>query len=208
MDALPLPAFGARLRLRVGLLGGSFNPAHAAHREISLAALQRLKLDQVWWLVSPQNPLKSRAGMAPLAERLAIARQVAAHPRLRPSAIEQQLGTRYTVDTLRALRRHYPAMQFVWLMGADNLAQMRYWRHWRQIAVLMPIAVLDRPGYGLKAAHGLAAQLLARHRLAAGNAPALAARRAPAFMALKTRLNPLSATQLRAKHATGLQAGR
>ncbi len=203
-----MPPLGARLRLRVGLLGGSFNPAHAAHREISLAAMQRLKLDQVWWLVSPQNPLKSRAGMAPLAQRLAGARQVAAHPRIKPCAIEQSFGSYYTADSLALLRRHYPAMRFVWLMGADNLAQMRHWQDWRRIAALMPIAVLDRPGFGLPAAQSLVARALAPHRLRLGQAAALAGHKVPAFMLLKTRLNPLSATALRQQRKTaGLQAG-
>ena len=121
-----IPPFGSRLDLRIGLLGGSFNPAHAAHREISLTALHRLKLDQIWWLVSPQNPLKTRNGMAPLAQRLAGAQAMAAHPRIRVTAVEGRLGTRYTADTLRRLRLHYPGLRFVWLMGADNLSQIRY----------------------------------------------------------------------------------
>lgn len=188
--------------MRIGLLGGSFNPAHAAHREISLAALHRLGLDQVWWLVSPQNPLKPVKGMAPLRQRLAEARRIAAHPRIIVTALEQKLGTRYTVDTLSQLRRHYPSLRFVWLMGADNLSQMRHWQDWRHIAALMPIAVLDRPGYSLKASNSLVAQVLRPHRAAQHDATALASRPTPAFIYLKTKLNPLSATAIRAKRGS------
>lgn len=192
-----LPPLGSRLALRIGLLGGSFNPAHAAHREISLTALHRLKLDQVWWLVSPQNPLKPANGMAPQASRMAVAQGVAAHPRIIVSDIESRIGTRYTADTLTALQRHYPKMQFVWLMGADNLAQIRHWGRWRDIALAVPIAVLDRPGYNLTAPQSLAARWLSRYRLHQHDAAALPRRRAPAFLLLKSRLNPLSATAIR-----------
>ena len=116
--------------LRVGLLGGSFNPAHAGHRYISLEAMRRLELDQVWWLVSPQNPLKAVEGMAPLAERLAVGAAVARHPRIRVLPLETRLGTRYTADTIRRLAA-WPDHRFVWLMGADNLGQLPRWRHWR-----------------------------------------------------------------------------
>lgn len=194
-----IPPFGSRLDLRIGLLGGSFNPAHAAHREISLTALHRLKLDQIWWLVSPQNPLKNRNGMAPLAQRLAGAQAMAAHPRIRVTAVEGRLGTRYTADTLRRLRLHYPGLRFVWLMGADNLSQIRYWEAWQEIARSMPIAVLDRPGYNLTAPQSLGARWLARHRLPQSEAAALANAAPPAFLLLKSKLNPLSATAIRLK---------
>ncbi len=133
--------------IRTGLLGGSFNPAHAGHRHISLLAAKALGLDEVWWLVSPGNPLKEKAGMAPLIIRLRSARKVARRSIIRPTAIEQQLGTRYTVDTLKALQRQHPERDFIWLMGGDNLAQFHQWRDWRRIAKMMPIAVLARPGY-------------------------------------------------------------
>jgi nicotinate-nucleotide adenylyltransferase len=192
-----IPALGSRQPLRIGLLGGSFNPAHAAHREISLTALHALGLDQVWWLVSPQNPLKSRTGMAPLDGRLAQARDAAGHPRIRVTAVESRLGTRYTVDTVKALRKHYPHTRFVWLMGADNLAQFHRWRDWQGIADQMPIAVLDRPGFNLTALQTPAGQWLARHRVARHDARVLADRTAPAFLLLKSKLNPLSATEIR-----------
>lgn len=189
--------FGSRLSLRIGLLGGSFNPAHAAHREISLIALHRLKLDQVWWLVSPQNPLKQSNGMAPLAQRVAGARQVAAHPKIKVTNIETRLGTRYTADTLEHLQRHYPNCRFVWLMGADNLNQIRHWDRWQDIARAMPIAVLDRPGHNLTAPQSLAGRYLGRWRLPQHEAAALAHAKPPRFLLLKSKLNPLSATALR-----------
>src|SRR5690606_10326285 len=151
--------------LRVGLLGGSFNPAHAGHRHISLEALRRLKLDEIWWLVTPQNPLKPVCGTAPLDRRVAAARRVADHPRIRVTDIERRLGTRYTADTLAALTARFPRTRFVWLMGADNLAQIHRWRHWTRIFHTVPIAVLDRPTYSLKASGGVAARRFARYRV-------------------------------------------
>ena len=144
-------------RLRVGLLGGSFNPAHDGHRHISLLALRRLGLDQVWWLVSPQNPLKSTAGMAPLAERMAGARAAARHPAIKVTDIERRLGTRFTADTLVRLRRRFPDLGFVWLMGADNLVQVPKWQRWTEIFTCMPVAVFDRPSYSYAALAGKAA---------------------------------------------------
>ena len=132
---------------RIGLLGGSFNPAHGGHRAVSLAALRALGLDEIWWLVSPGNPLKPRAGMAPLAARLASAQRAARASRIRPTAIERELGTVYTVDTLAVLVRRYPKHRFIWLMGADNLGEFHRWRDWRSIAATLPIAVIARPGY-------------------------------------------------------------
>ena len=144
---------------RIGLLGGSFNPAHRGHLHLSLTALQRLDLDEVWWLVSPQNPLKPVAGMAPFPVRLDQARQIAAgHKRIRVTDLENRLGrSRYTVDTLKALRRRFPRLRFVWLMGGDNLVQIRRWERWAEIFRTVPIAVFDRPSYSAKALAGLAA---------------------------------------------------
>jgi len=133
--------------ITTGLLGGSFNPAHGGHRAISLNAVDALGLDELWWLVSPGNPLKPQAGMAPLAARLASARAMARSSPIRATAIEAELGTRYTVDTLKTLIRRYPNRRFIWIMGADNLVQLPRWRDWRGIARLMPIAVIARPGY-------------------------------------------------------------
>ena len=134
-----------------GLLGGSFNPAHGGHRAISLNAIDALGLGELWWLVSPGNPLKPKAGMAPLPARLASAKRMARRSPIRATAIEAELGTRYTIDTLKKLVRRYPDRQFIWIMGADNLVQLPQWRDWRGIARLMPIAVIARPGYNDRA---------------------------------------------------------
>ena len=137
---LPLHAPG----LRVGLFGGSFNPPHEAHRAASLFAMRRLGLDRVWWLVTPGNPLKDTDGLPPLEQRLAAARALANHPRIDVTDLEARLRTRYSVDTLRMLKRRYPLVRFVWLMGADNLVNFHRWKDWRAIAALVPIAVVDR----------------------------------------------------------------
>ncbi len=184
--------------MRVGLLGGSFNPAHAGHRHISLIALKRLQLDRVWWLVSSQNPLKPAAGMASLQDRVKSAKKIAGHPRIVVSTVEQRLRTTYTIDTLTALQRRWPGVQFVWLMGADNLVQLPRWRAWSQIMRLMPIAVLDRPGSGIKALHGKAAQRYADARLPLASATRLASQPAPAWIFLPCRLHPASSTAIRA----------
>ncbi|MGK2910226.1 MAG: nicotinate-nucleotide adenylyltransferase, partial [Sphingobium sp.] len=147
---------------RIGILGGSFNPAHGGHRAISLFALDALGLDEVWWLVSPGNPLKTAKGMAPLGARLASARRQARRAPIRPTAVEVQLRTRYTVDTLRKLSRRYPQHDFIWLMGGDNLRQFAQWKDWRGIARIMPIAVIARPGYEGQAYGSLAMAWLRR----------------------------------------------
>nr|WP_243415070.1 nicotinate-nucleotide adenylyltransferase [Altererythrobacter segetis] len=180
-----------------GLLGGSFNPAHGAHRRISLAALEALGLDEVWWLVSPGNPLKPQAGMAPLAARVRSARAQAHRAPIRVSAIERQLGTRYTIDTLRALKRRYPKRRFVWLMGADNLAQLHLWRDWRGLAREMPIAVIARPGYDGKALASPAMAWLRRYRLPATCLKNRLEWSAPALIELRFDPDPRSATAMR-----------
>lgn len=189
---------------RVGLLGGSFNPAHQGHVDITLAALGRLKLDQVWWLVSPQNPLKPMSGMASLESRIAAAKDLMHHPRVVVTDIEQRLGTRYTADTLGALVRAFPRTRFVWLMGADNLLQISRWQGWKQIFHIVSIAVFARPTYVSKALSGVASRRFARRRLAANAAGLLARNKPPAWAFLFTRLNPISASAIRA----GRQSGR
>lgn len=151
-------------RQPTGLLGGSFNPAHGGHRRISLYAIAALGLEELWWLVSPGNPLKPRSGRAPLATRVGLAKVVARRAPIRVTAIERELGTRYTADTLRALVRRFPRRRFVWLMGADNLAQLHRWRQWRTIAGTMPIAVIARPGYDAAALTAPAMGWLRRYR--------------------------------------------
>ena len=189
--------------LRIGLLGGSFNPAHAGHRHISLYALKALGLDQVWWLVSPQNPLKSSSGMASLPERMEEARRVARHPAIQVTDIERELGTRYTVDTLAELKRRFPRTRFVWLMGADNLRQIPRWRHWTRIFRLVPVAVLARPTYSMGALGGIAAQRYARRRVNEHRAKGLAGHETPAWMFLRNPLHPASATAIRRARARG-----
>jgi nicotinate-nucleotide adenylyltransferase len=200
----PKPKDAARLpmaapSMRIGLLGGSFNPPHAAHREISLTALKRLGLDQVWWLVSPTNPLKNPAILPSLESRVDAARRMARHPRIEVTAFAG--GSPYTVDLLTELKRRFPGVNFVWLMGADNLAQFHRWRAWEKIFTLLPIAVLDRPGFRLKARAGMAAQRFAPYLVDESDAGGLAGLVAPAWTILTHRLSSLSSTALRAKNA-------
>lgn len=184
---------------RTGLLGGSFNPAHRGHRGITLAAIRALDLDEAWWLVSPGNPLKAGApDMAPFAARLASARRMARRAPIRASDIEVRLGTRYTLDTLRKLRRRYPKRRFIWLMGADNLAQFDRWRGWRTIARTMPIAVIARPGYDDDALASVAMGWLRRFQRPADQASDWTTWRLPALVLLHFRPDPTSATAARA----------
>ena len=188
---------------RIGLLGGSFNPAHGGHLHISLLALQRLDLDEVWWLVSPQNPLKPVKGMAPFAKRLAGAVALAkGHPRIEVSPIEASLGTLYTADTVAALERHLPQTRFVWLMGADNLAQLPRWKRWIELMERVPIAVFDRPQTSLRALAGQAAQRFAHARIPSGAARQLVEMEPPAWAFFHTRLDSRSATEIRKQQVT------
>ena len=183
--------------MRIGLLGGSFNPAHEGHRHITSIALEKLALDEVWWLVSPQNPLKPKTDMAPLDRRLAKARAMARHPRIRVSDIESRLGTRYTVDTLDAMKRRFPNARFVWIMGADNLIQLPRWRNWAGIFARVPVAIFDRPTYSFRALAGKAARRYARHRLRPALAGILADAKPPAWIFCHGRLHGASATAIR-----------
>ena len=191
-----------RKRRAIGLLGGSFNPAHGGHLMISLIALKRLRLDEVWWLVSPQNPLKPIDGMAPFAERFATARRVANHRRIKVTDIETRLGTHFTVDTLKELTSRRRGLAFVWLMGADNLVQFPKWEGWKEIFHTVPIAVFDRPTYSLKALSGVAAMRFAHRRIPERAALKLAWQAPPAWVFLHSRLNPVSATEIRALENT------
>jgi nicotinate-nucleotide adenylyltransferase len=183
---------------RIGLLGGSFNPAHAGHRHISLEALRILKLDEVWWLVSPQNPMKSRKHMAKLSSRFASAVVAARHPRIRPMVIEAELGTRYAVDTVRALQRRMPGAAFIWLMGADILPELNRWHRWRAFARTVPIAVLARPRYMGAALISPAMVWLRRWRQPLGRARDWTRWNLPAIIVLDIRQTALSATAIRA----------
>ncbi len=181
-----------------GLLGGSFNPAHRGHRRITLAAIDALGLDDAWWLVSPGNPLKPAAGMAPLQARLASARAMARRAPIRATAVEARLGTRYTIDTIRAVQRAHPHRRFIWIMGADNLAQFHRWRDWRKIARAIPIAVVARPGYDGCALAGPAMAWLRRYRRPRSAAQRWTMWSLPALVLLRFRPDPTSATGLRA----------
>jgi nicotinate (nicotinamide) nucleotide adenylyltransferase/ribosome silencing factor RsfS/YbeB/iojap len=199
----PSPAGGGGLGWgqkgrRIGLLGGSFNPAHGGHLHISRLALQRLGLDEVWWLVSPQNPLKPVSGMAPFANRFDQAAAMAADERrIQVSDIEARLSSTYTADTLKALRRRFPHARFVWLMGGDNLAQFPYWKQWQDIFRTVPIAVFARLGASSKALAGKPAHRFARFRIPPTSARRLAAMPPPAWVFFHTRLDPRSATRIR-----------
>ncbi|QUT06382.1 nicotinate-nucleotide adenylyltransferase [Sphingobium phenoxybenzoativorans] len=182
---------------RIGLLGGSFNPAHGGHRAISLFAAKALGFDELWWLVSPGNPLKPAKGMAPLPARLESARRQARRAPIRPTAIERDLRTRYTVDTLRAIVRRYPRHRFIWLMGADNLAQFDQWKDWRAIARMMPIAVIARPGYDDVALGSPSMAWLRRFVRPARQSSDWTEWRPPALVLLRFRPDPRSATLLR-----------
>jgi len=189
----------AARNMRIGLLGGSFNPAHEAHREISLTALKRLGLDQVWWLVTPGNPLKDPSKLASLESRVEVARKMARHPRIEVTGFAG--GSAYTIDLLAELKRRFPGVNFVWLMGADNLAQFHRWRAWEEIFAAVPMAVLDRPGLRLKARASKAAQRFALYQVDESDAGGLARLEPPAWTILSHRLSGLSSTALRAKKA-------
>jgi len=189
--------------MTVGLFGGSFNPAHDGHAHVAETALQRLDLDRVVWLVSPQNPLKDTAQTAPLAERLASARMWAPGPRMIVSDFETRAGTRWTIDTLRALKARHPGVRFVWLMGSDNLESFHRWRGWTDIMRMMPVAVIARPGSLLESRAAPAARRFAGHRVAATEARLLARMQAPAWTYLTAPLNPSSSTALRGRSRTG-----
>jgi nicotinate-nucleotide adenylyltransferase len=183
--------------MRIGLLGGSFNPAHKGHRHISLAALTRLGLDRLWWVVTPGNPLKGAADLATLAERNRDAQRVAAHPRIEVTDFEAALGSAFTADTVAYLKRRFPGVCFVWVMGGDNLVQFARWRDWRRIVQMMPVAVLDRPGARHKALASRAARVFAASRLSESQARALPLKPPPAWTYLTIPLSKVSSTKLR-----------
>jgi nicotinate-nucleotide adenylyltransferase len=194
-------------RLRIGLLGGSFNPAHEGHRAISLEALKRLRLDRVWWLVSPQNPLKPTEETTDVAQRLAAARAIAGDPRVVVTDLERRIGTRYTVDTLSWLTKRCRA-RFVWLIGADNMAQLPRWRHWQRLVRMVPIAVFDREPYSYLALAGRMASAYAGARLAERRAPVWAESAPPAWVYLRLRRHQASSTALRQTRKASGRRGR
>jgi len=184
---------------RVGLMGGSFNPAHRGHRRVALGMIRALALDELWWLVSPGNPLKPRAGMAPFATRMRSARKLAKASRIVASDLEARLGTRYTADTVDRIVRRHPRTRFVWIMGSDNLGQFHRWRDWRGIARTVPIAVAARPGYDGSALAGPAMGWLRRWRHPSRRAKHWTEWSPPALVFLAFRPDPTSATAIRAR---------
>lgn len=187
----------ARPGRRIGLFGGSFNPAHDGHVQISLQAIKRLGLDELWWLVSPQNPLKSERGMAPYDKRLADARRLARHPALKVSDCEMRFNSRYSADTIAHLRRRYPRDRFVWIMGADNLREFTRWRRWQSIFQALPIAIFDRQPYAQSACASKPLQRFAGQRVAERAADELASCKPPAWIFFRGRLHGASASAIR-----------
>ena len=181
----------------IGLLGGSFNPAHAGHKMITGFALKRLRLNTIWWLVSTQNPLKSMAGMKPLIDRLNTAQSIANHPKVSVKPIEFQFNTLYTADTIRTLKKRYRQTKFVWIMGADNLAQFTEWKDWNKIATMVSIAVFNRPGYSQKALSSRMARRYSGRRISECKSALLAKLKPPRWVFLHTLLNPISSTKIR-----------
>lgn len=183
---------------RIGLFGGSFNPAHDGHLEMSLFALARLKLDAVWWLVSPGNPLKKNQEMQAFSTRFESARALTKkHENIIVTAIENELDTRYTIDTVRGIKKRWPLTHFVWLMGEDNLRSVHLWREWKLLFSELPIAVFKRSGYSDSCERGEAAATFAEAELPLAAAENLVVSRAPAWVLLDNKSNPLSATQIR-----------
>lgn len=184
---------------RIGLMGGTFNPPHEGHVICAETALRRLRLDQLWWMVTPGNPLKANSGLPSLEWRVAESRALISDPAIKVTGFEAELGSPYTYATVRYLRRRFPRTRFVWVMGADNLATFACWQHWRDIARLVPIAVVDRPGWHLKALASPAARALSRRRLPESAAALLPFSKPAAWVLLGTRLSEASSTALRAQ---------
>ena len=207
-DKTHAPALPRRLVLpphcsgmRIGLFGGTFDPPHAAHLAASLLVIKRLKLDRLWWLVTPGNPLKDTRGLAPLDQRIEAAHALTRHPRIDITGLEAVIKTKYTYDTILYLTTRCPGVRFVWIMGADNLRSFYRWQNWRGIASLVPIAVVDRLGPSLYATAGKAAQALGRYRIPEEAAATLPGRTPPAWVYLHGLKSPLSSTALRAARA-------
>jgi nicotinate-nucleotide adenylyltransferase len=194
--------------MRIGLFGGTFDPPHQAHLGASLLALKRLRLDRVWWLVTPGNPLKNTSDLAPLPKRIAAARALTHHPRIDVTGLEAVIKTRYTYDTISWLLTRCPGVRFVWIMGADNLRSFHRWQKWRKIVELVPIVVIDRLGPSLYAAASPAGNVLARVRIPEYAAASLPDRKAPVWAFLHGLKSPLSSTALRALRTRRETSGR
>lgn len=183
--------------MQVGLFGGSFNPPHSGHSLVVEIAMRRLQLDQLWWMVTPGNPLKSTRDLAPLARRIEMSEQVAKDPRIKVTAFEASHNVRYTADTLALIKARNPGVDFVWIMGADNLRDFHRWQRWRQIVMTFPIAVIDRPGATLSFLSSVVAKTFDHARVDEGDAPRLARMKAPAWTFIHGPRSLLSSTALR-----------
>ncbi len=184
--------------MKIGLFGGSFNPPHEGHVHVCELAFRSAALDQIWWMVTPGNPLKDHTNLAPLEERIRHCREISKHPRIKITAFEKSLNVRYTADTLRRLKQMRPRLKFVWIMGADNLAGFHRWQNWRHIASMMPIIVVDRPGSTLSYLSAPAALTLSRYRVDEDDASRLPDMKPPAWTFIHGPRNGLSSTKLRA----------
>ena len=198
------PAYARALRIphaepgmSIGLFGGSFNPPHEGHVHVALLALQRARLDRVWWMVTPGNPLKEHDGLPSLEKRIALCRKMIRHPKVEITGFEAMFGTNYTEETLRRLIEIRPHLRFVWVMGADNLADFHRWQNWRQIAAMMPILIVDRPGSTLSYRSAPAAIALSRYRVDESDAPLLASLEPPAWCFVHGPRSSVSSTALR-----------
>lgn len=189
--------------LRIGLFGGSFNPPHEAHRAVSLLAMKKLQLDRLWWLVTPGNPLKDKNALPSIDERIALAQAMADHPRIDVTGFEAVIGAKYSYDTVAWLLKESPGTHFVWIMGADNLKDFHRWKHWRDIFMMLPIAVVDRGGLSLKAASGPAAISFAKARIPENQASRLPVLPPPAWVYLHGVKSDLSSTRIRAEKEQG-----
>lgn len=192
---------------RIGIMGGSFNPPHEGHAVVAETALKRLELDQLWWVVTPGNPLKSHGGLPPQPERMAACRRFARGPRMKVTGFEAELGTPYTAATLAFLARRYRSVLFVWVMGADNLATFHKWQRWRTIAETLPVAIVDRPGWHLRGLSAPFARRYAAARIDEADAARLPGTPPPAWTFLTNRLMDVSSTDLRAAAAVAAPAG-
>ena len=208
MPDQPVPAACLRMPhvekgMQVGLFGGSFNPPHAGHVLVADIALRRLALDQLWWMVTPGNPLKSRRELAPLAERIRLSQDITSDPRIKVTAFEAAHHVRYTADTLALVRARNPGVDFVWIMGADSLRDFHRWERWREIMMTFPVAVVDRPGATLSLLSSIVAKTFDHARIDEADAPRLARMKAPAWTFIHGPRSTLSSTALR-----GAPAGR
>ncbi len=193
------PDHNKSVQKKIGLLGGSFNPAHDGHLEISLAALDKIDLDEIWWLVSPGNPLKNDEDKITYNQRFQSALDIVNDDRILVSDFEEKFNTRYTIDTLHCIKNEYPKFSFLWLMGADNLEQFNKWKDWEKIAYTVPIAIFNRPSYSNANIKSVAAKALEKYRIDQADIRKLYKLEPPAWSFYEATNNPKSSTEIRNK---------